>query len=1046
MFSTHLLHPASSLSRAADLAVSGASTAADYVTSGVSALLDLADVFIQVLNAILQFFVTAVFDIIGMLTLFSVQHFLYIENPRNIDALNNFWVDSLVVSTFIVFATVITYLGFQMLLADTEEADIQRIVHRLLISTIFLAISREFFGVFVELTNLLTYGILPDGYSFYIANGLINAGTSFVGSLFAAFIVTFFVGLQAIVAFVGLFIVLAMRMMIIYFVYASLPVIHAFWVVDIGPGRYGKMFADFTLKIAGVMMVLGLVIAAILAVGAGFGGSENLSNQEGVEMASGSAVQDDGSVTFSVSDYGPRTVTPGESGGEFSNETASEIMLSLFGFFGSIWLVMSIFVLLSMKLISATKPPSTSPYQRNKDNSPTPNAPAAPSKTPGPGPEGGIWAAQGDSGSAGTATSYELDNGKVAVVNPSGDGVLINPEARDNPGKKQFERFTADENPLASTDAPANPFNSTYQRPSAKENIKDKLGIDDGNSPLASKLSEMAPDKAKQAGSFLKKGGGAWWNVQKQPTIEESVNAAADMYENSKYAPSKGSDEPVTETGLDAYDLGRDAVIVSGHGEVNDGGDDEREVVDLEAGQDTEPEQPDWSEAFIGRGPEPVLSKAEDEYNPSPLITGFKGAQTNVIYQQTVDRSVNDLHIDSYDSATVGLVRDNVKESSKVLSKFGIDHNSQPSPEVIQSMLDHQQLMGLPADIAVQRTTETVLNKAADPLNETYIDPGTYEQFGIEDVPEELATDAPARRINLGKEGTGGFHGDNMWRVERNDGSIVYEKNVSETGVSGSEAIVTESVMSELGVSTPSHHHDPITDVVRSEGINGASLQEIIDGDTSIDASNIDREEFIDAYAAMGLSGHGHAVNKNVLIKEEDNSVVPIDYDSGGAPASNDKPNALEQGAEAADSLGLSVTEEDIAERMQDKAQEYVKNNDSTSDLVEDRLPDPDSESIEDISKGDGVSDTDSTEEAIRRKAENDRLNGLQKADAIHQGIEDVANGDALWQDESTNHVFDDDTNQSDKTGSSSDTDEDTVTVEDVNELIDSVLNDMDHL
>jgi len=431
--------------------------AIDWVTDQVPwPPFDLFAILQNVLEWIMNVLITGLLDAIGYFFIIGLEYFLFYENPRNIDALNEYWMDSLVLYVFIVFVMMFAYYVMLMLLADTEEADIQRIVQRLIVSAIFLVISRELFGFFVAFTNIFALGILPEDYSFYIAVDLLEAIVSGGGVTIVALCLAIFGGVSVLVSGAIFFVALAMRMLIIYVIYAMMPVILGLWVVDVGPGKYGKFFADFLIKIAVVMMILGIIIAGMLAVGAAFGLSED---QTDIEMASDYQGGDSGTTILSTDPDGPRTTlsTDAGRGGELDSES-SNVLFRMFMFIATIWVIIatitSLFgMVLSAGSASAGGAGGFTGSQRGRGRAGGGGGGAATGAAGGGA--GGAWAAQNQGTTRGSMHAYEMQDGRQVLANPAGGGVAVNPD------QGEWDSFGPEDNPLASEDAAPNPFNTT---------------------------------------------------------------------------------------------------------------------------------------------------------------------------------------------------------------------------------------------------------------------------------------------------------------------------------------------------------------------------------------------------------------------------------------------------------------------------------------------------------------------------------------------------------------------------------------------------------
>lgn len=457
--------------------------------------IDFFGIFQNIWEWFMNRLVTAFFDVIGQFFLISTEAFLLYENPRYNDRLNEYWIDGLVIYLFLVFALTLAYYVVMMLLADTEQADIQRIVERMLISAILLSLSREIYGFFVELTNVMTYHILPDSYTFRVATDLLGAAADVVGITIAMLLIAIFAGFGVLITGILFMFILVMRILIIYVVYAALPVLLALWIYDVGPLKYGNSFAKIMFKAAAVMMLLGFVIGGILAVGAAFG--EEMGT-EGVEMSTEYDESED-ITTFSSDSLGPDSQIQLESeSGELSSADQNRIeqtLIRLFVFVGSIWLIIAVFTSMFGVIFSAKA--------SNPGGAGGMSGFGSGSGGGGGGSGNQPWAGRttgdGQPATAGSKHVHELDDGSRVVANPAGGGVVVNP----NPdfGESQFDTFGPGDNPLTGSDAPDSPFNPSSPQDQVPLREKAK-NIGKSGAGLADSIGQWGAEKANSGDAY----------------------------------------------------------------------------------------------------------------------------------------------------------------------------------------------------------------------------------------------------------------------------------------------------------------------------------------------------------------------------------------------------------------------------------------------------------------------------------------------------------------------------------------------------------------
>lgn len=828
---------------------------------------DFQAAFNSALNWFLNVLVTGFLDAIGLFFITGLEYFLFYDNPRDIPALNEYWTYTLPLYVFIVFAMMFGYYVVMMLLSDTEDAEIQRIVERLILSAIFLAISREVYGFFVALTNEVAMGIYPNGFSFYVGVEMTNALSTSAAVTMTALFIAIAGGLGILVSGIIFYIVLAMRMLVIYVVYAIMPVLLGLWVVDVGPGKYGKFFADFMFKIAAMMMIMGIIISGILAVGAGVGGFTG-GEVEGVDLASDYDESGDGTTILSTDPNGPESQITGEGrGGELQSEGVGELVFRIFMFLGTIWLIIATTTSLGGMMISAGSGSAggTGGFQGSRSTGGSGYGGGQPAGAAAGG--GGGWAARQNGQTAGSAHAYEMEDGRVAVANPAGGGVVLDPNGQSR------ETFGPEENPLTSAEAPTNPFNTKPETPDMPPTMGEKASYLDGKygknigSNMKKSMQQVysqVPQKAKAVGNLAKRAGKGYASVFKQPDLGSSIGEARRIARESPIGqPEAPEEDPVSEPS---------------QGPVTSSGRD-----------------PFW----LGRNP---------EHGRHPSQKSPSAGSTDTVTGSSVSAS----------SAT-GTSAEGVS---------GTEMSGLTPPKQLQT-------------------------KGGD-------------------LPGKLMDDGEVMKV----EGANGGH--------------VFIKSVKHSNMAGANALQTEHIMNQVGVDAPMHHYDPGERTIRSEGKGEDPLIAVDIGTSSVDASDIDKESFVDAYAGMGLAGHNDCHDRNVVV-DKNGKVTPIDFDSAGSDPSARRPAALDEATKTADRLGLDVTEEEVAGRMEEMAQDYTESGDSAVEEIKSQLPD----------SGDEINEEalpDSTPHTADEIIELEREKAIEQANRVEEGIEDVAEGDTDWQ------------------------------------------------
>ena len=240
-----------------------------------------------------------IFGVVGILFSAPVEYILTgFPTPGSLGGLAELWVSLIPLYWGILTIGGMVYFGGSMLFPEAEEADPFRFGERVLVSTFVLIATSPM----LPSADWLP-GDSADGFSIavYLVNNVIadhilaqsDFNINFVensfGQLLAAQLGTgVVIGVGAIAVLytggaflvgilitVGLFyVLLSMRMILVYTVYGLMPLLLAMWVVDIGPFKYAKTTAEMVFKLTAILLLLGIVIAGIMAAtGAIAGGS-----------------------------------------------------------------------------------------------------------------------------------------------------------------------------------------------------------------------------------------------------------------------------------------------------------------------------------------------------------------------------------------------------------------------------------------------------------------------------------------------------------------------------------------------------------------------------------------------------------------------------------------------------------------------------------------------------------------------------------------------------------------------------------------------------
>jgi len=512
--------------------------ATDFLSGGVDLLVELfpwppfdfVQIFTNFVMWIISILVTGVINAVLWFFSLGVESFMFFDNPRNVPSLNTYWTDMLLMYTFILGAMMFAWFIHYMLVPDDEQAELNRIVSRVLLSGIILAFSREVFGLVVQFTHLISKAYYPDTYRFEFAGYLLEAIVSSMSSAFAALVIGLAGAFAIFISGLALYLILAMRMLVVYIVYAILPLLIALWVVDTGIGKYGKMITDFSIKILAMLLLIGVLTSAMLAIGSAYGVP---SDVEGGDLDSGSDIDlpgvnydsGSGSVTRPIGEDRPHNVVDQEDG-QLQSFSITETLWRLFVFLSSAWIVIAGFVSFGGVILSAGSASSggAGGFSGN-------SAISGPSGPSGQGRGHGPWAAREGQSSTGSTHVWETDDGKVGVMNPAGGGAVFDPDSGEF--EPDVQSIQPSEAPAPDPSMPEDTLTVGDKIDHAVSSTKDKADkITGGGISGAKESYEQAVEtlgdipvvrQGVKVGNLTKRGARAYGEVLTTPSTEDSV-------------------------------------------------------------------------------------------------------------------------------------------------------------------------------------------------------------------------------------------------------------------------------------------------------------------------------------------------------------------------------------------------------------------------------------------------------------------------------------------------------------------------------------------
>jgi type IV secretion system protein TrbL len=235
--------------------------------------LGLNQIFENIAEAIYE----GAFDIIELMFSETIGNLLKIP-PSRLTTMQEMWSLSVAVYFSLLAILGLSYLGMFQLFPEAKKTDPYRFIGRAFAATISLFIvnppggmsnlfSRGAFAWALEISNILIdYFLLnmtytPDNYT-SATTGLIAGGTlGYFGALTFGGLMLLVVGILLVV----LYVVLAARELVILVTFGLYPLLIVFWVADMGPMKYGKQLSAKLFKATGMLIPLGILLAAIMS-------------------------------------------------------------------------------------------------------------------------------------------------------------------------------------------------------------------------------------------------------------------------------------------------------------------------------------------------------------------------------------------------------------------------------------------------------------------------------------------------------------------------------------------------------------------------------------------------------------------------------------------------------------------------------------------------------------------------------------------------------------------------------------------------------------
>lgn len=567
--------------------------------------------------AIKQLLLTVVeglWSIVEWLTVGIIEDLLYFPGTHHIPQLGEmYWGTDDGLGTFHVFWFILSVVGaafflFAQLFPEQDEASIDRFMQRVLVAVVMLFVVGFGFGYLIEAVNAVGQWMFPTEYRIDLSVAFNSIMMSEAGQLggfaIGAILFAFLAGPKILLTYGIFLMVLGMRMVIVYMTYAMFPILIAFWIVDIGPAKYGKMVSGYIFKVTMMLLLFGIVLSGILGVGGAIasgevGGSAAVSSEQLFDgMYEPPEQSEDRTIGGTFDDSPDAFPSPAD--------TSLSAWFQIFAFFAALWMCIG----LTAMVMGSTISTGAGRNMKKAEGSITKMKQGYRDRMSSSGGGGAEAGSRGDgNGHTGQTGGEETD---------SGDGQ--DEEVSEDTGAG--EDAPEPENPETSLGDKASHLDDKYlggrggrAKQAAGEAVgtyknkaeagADKMGrkasetgdsVEDSMTQIGEHLGGTAggyvgkgvgkvanagvtavgnvPKGAMKGGNLAKRGGKAYWNVFKQPDVGSSIGEA---HRIARESPIGHPNKPGETRG--------DSSSASGSG---DTGDAEEEQVKSEAGGENE--------------------------------------------------------------------------------------------------------------------------------------------------------------------------------------------------------------------------------------------------------------------------------------------------------------------------------------------------------------------------------------------------------------------------------------------------------------------------
>jgi len=204
----------------------------------------------------------AIESAVDMFLGFGIEVFFTVENPYGSDAAFQAWMDSFEVA-LAIFPIMIILGLLSMPFADEQKTSLWRQGLRAVGVIVLIALSRPLIGFGVDLANILTHALMPNGGDLLdLMNPLNQMGNAIGLGLVYVLLGTKFFLLAAIAMLVTL-LLLQFRTFMIYVVYIMSPMLAVFWYADWGLLESIHEFANKFARMGIYSLLVGPIVAVI---------------------------------------------------------------------------------------------------------------------------------------------------------------------------------------------------------------------------------------------------------------------------------------------------------------------------------------------------------------------------------------------------------------------------------------------------------------------------------------------------------------------------------------------------------------------------------------------------------------------------------------------------------------------------------------------------------------------------------------------------------------------------------------------------------------